>query len=124
MFILGMSGFIIPYFYMILPVYETNTCWSWIYAHNYFEIPIELKCSYFLTNNIAFIVWSWTELMLFVYIYMKIESIRDELSIQSELKFIIIAWLTFSIIYFSANSLYKNNLSKYRALGWIIFITI
>ena len=33
MFIFGVIGFIVPYVYVVVPVYETNQCWAMIEDH-------------------------------------------------------------------------------------------
>lgn len=72
----------------------------------------------------AFLFWNWVELVAFVWIYMKIENVKDELNIQKELKYIIYAWLGFSIIYFFCNTLLKMFDAQKRVFLWIIFFAI
>jgi hypothetical protein len=101
LFVLSLIAFIIPYVYVIVPVYESDTCWDYFsnqaLLNNFSGIPCSMK----VANSILFIVINWAEIFGFCLLYWIIRNIKNELNIKAEVQTMLICWMFFSLIYFS-----------------------
>ena len=103
LFLLSSLSFISPYLYVIIPVYDTRTCWNYfIEQENILNLP-RTSCAMQEVNSIIFILFNWFEIAGFALAFWIIRNIKNELNIKIEIYFILIFWTIFSIFYFSMN---------------------
>lgn len=57
-------------------------------------------------NKCSFVIFNFAELVVLLYMLVKIKNIKDELNIKVEINILILLWLIFSIIYFVTNTIY------------------
>ena len=134
----GIVAFLIPYVYLLMPVYEANQCWIYFIHHSpivpFGAIDQKTYCIYKEINHYMFIFFNWVLMIIFVGMYLLIQQIKDELQIKKELFWIIILWSLTNIIYFTLNQIEKayepdshtlvqeNSTTKF--IKWSIFLTM
>lgn len=99
----GLSSFFFPYVYSIVPVYETQMCFTYFESSHYVipQMTASSEDSIVQANILSFITFNWLELLAMVLIIFKIRNAKDELNIQKELVLIMILWILFSLGYFA-----------------------
>eukprot|EP00347_Sterkiella_histriomuscorum_P018057 403346954 len=101
--ILSLISFLVPYIYTIIPVYDTDTCWTYFIQQEKIKNIPETPCQMQTANLIVFVVLNWFEIAGYAIAFWMVRNIKNELNIKVEIYFIIIFWTLFSIFYFSMN---------------------
>lgn len=103
LFLLSSISFISPYIYTIIPVYDTQTCWSYFTEQEYILNLPKTSCGMQEVNAIIFVLFNWFEIAGFSIAFWVIRNIKNELNIKVELYFVLVFWTVFSIFYFAMN---------------------
>lgn len=101
--IITFFSFLSPYIYMVIPVYDTQTCWNYFNAQESVGNIPHTPCWMQVFNSFAFIVLNWLEIVGYAYAFWLVRNIRNELNIKREIQAILFFWTAFSITYFLLN---------------------
>lgn len=101
--ILGFAALFSEYIYILVPIYETDQC----------KCKFDLnKDDCFVTDsNVSlFFVVNWLQTVILIYLLYAIRNVKDELNLKTELIYVIIIWVIFSLSYFT--TLVASNINK------------